>query len=86
MDDDFDDDPPPRDIPPPRSLKGRRARRIWRETSQLLDARGQYNAATGALLASFCTFCAEIEAAPDSATQAEISRIRALGRALDLLK
>lgn len=71
---------------PPRGLKGRRARRIWREVAAFLHSKGQFHAGIGALLAVYAACVAEIEANPAEALGADLDRAHQLARALGLGK
>ena len=74
-------------LQPPRSLRGRRARRIYRELAQELSSRLiQVHAGTGALLAAYANAIAEIEADPSGATASDLKELKGLGRALGLTR
>jgi hypothetical protein len=69
---------------PPRSLKGRKARQIWRQLAPRCDANGLFHAGTRVLLAAYAATCAEIDEDPAGAHGTDLDRARALGKALGL--
>ena len=71
---------------PPRTLKGRRARGIWRELAQKLAASDQLHAGTGALLAAYSSIIAIIEREPGEASPFDLREAQRIGRALGLSK
>jgi hypothetical protein len=66
---------------PPRTLRGRRARRIWRELAVKLAASDQLHAGTRALLTRYAVAVAAIEADPEDSSVYEIKEAQRLGRA-----
>jgi len=69
---------------PPRELKGRRERRIWRALAQELVAREQFNASRKPFLSVYAVLLARIERDPAGAAYHDLLRARALGKALGL--
>lgn len=65
---------------PPRSLRGRRARALWREIAPQAAASGRLSTITAPLLATLCISVAAIESDPRAAQQADIRRVTELGR------
>jgi hypothetical protein len=80
----MDENPP--NFDPPRALKGRRARRIWRELAQVCDEAGNFHAATRPVLASYCIVLAVIEENPQEADHFDFEKARKLGRMLGLCR
>lgn len=71
---------------PPRTLRGRRARRIWRELAAKLSATDQLHAGSSALLAVYADAVAKIEADPNDASVYDLKEAQQLGRVLGLSK
>ena len=76
----------PAKIEPPRTRKGRRARRIWRELAPQLAAAERLNAGSRALLAVYASTIANIEADPAEPSFFDLRDAKQLGRALGLTK
>jgi hypothetical protein len=70
---------------PPRTLKGRRARRIWRELAQKLAASDQLHAGTSALLAAYASAVVAIERDPEDCSRFDLDAAQRLGRALGVI-
>jgi hypothetical protein len=72
------------EIRPPRALKGRLERRLWRDTAQILAQSGRFHAASSPLLSALVIILAKIERNPAGATHFDIQRARGLARSLGL--
>ena len=70
----------------PRELRGRRARRLYREMAPLVHANGQYRADTSAVLAAYVACLVGIAERPNSFRGQDLAGVRQLGRLLGLLK
>jgi hypothetical protein len=80
----MDDEEP---IPaPPRQLRGRRARKIWRELAPRCYAAGTLNAGSCALLAVLCTVLTELGEDPSAANPHDVAQARAIGKSLGIFR
>jgi hypothetical protein len=73
-------------LAPPRSLKGRRARKIWREMVRRCDDIGTFNTGTAQLLAVLCALLAEAGGDPSAANHGDLAQIRSIGRSLGIFR
>jgi hypothetical protein len=81
----YEDEKPP-DFTPPRALKGRKARRIWRDLAPKCDARGMFDAGSQQLLAVLCALLAEAGDDPSQANREDLAQIRGIGRSLAIFR
>jgi hypothetical protein len=72
------------DINPPRALRGRRARRLWRHLAPVAAANGALSAVTAPLLASLCQKLAYAEEEPGCVSSSHINDIARLTKLLNL--
>lgn len=67
-------------IKPPRGLRGRRARQLFRELAPIVPMRAD----TATLLAAYCSSIAGIAEDPRALFHGELDRVQKLGRLLGL--
>lgn len=73
------------EFPPPRELRGRRARKIWREIAPVASATGRLNAASRPFLLLLCRELARMYDEEDGA-DVDVRHVRDLARSFGVLK
>jgi hypothetical protein len=74
------------DLRPPRELRGRRARTIWRAIAPIASANGSLSVATAPLLMILCSSLAKVYDEPDHVFEGELRRMKDLAHAFGILK
>jgi hypothetical protein len=71
---------------PPRTLRGRRERALWRRLAPLCRARETLNPGSEHLLQALVVLLVRISVDPDSVREGEIKQARALSRSFGILR
>ena len=71
---------------PPKALRGRRARMIWRRIAPIATENGTLTAASEPLMIILCCELAHVYVAPDEVFDGRLKRMRDLARAFGILK
>jgi hypothetical protein len=74
------------DFRPPRALRGRRERLLWRSIAPVASANGTLSDGTKPLLMVLCVALAKAHADPDHVWDSDLKRLRALAKNFGLLK
>lgn len=71
---------------PPRTLRGRRERQLWRRLAPLCRAHETLNPGSEHLLQALVVLLVRISVDPDSVREGEIKQARALSRSFGILR
>lgn len=73
-------------VPAPRTLRGRRARKLWSQLAPVCAQNGTLNAGSAQLLQVLCVLLANIGEDPDAVNSADLGQARALSRSFRILR
>jgi hypothetical protein len=86
MTDDYDIEEDVAVLPPPRELRGRRARKIWREIAPAAGVSGRLTIATTPLLTVLCVLLAKIQGDPANVDPQELKQASDLAHRFGVLR